>query len=383
MAIARHRFSPEIERQLKPLRKLDNWHGPVALLTDWIVIVSVIVACELLLQGWVWWLGYLCVALPVIATRQRALATLLHEAAHGVLTRNRKLGLFLATFPSGYLIGQSHRAYQRSHLADHHGAFGDPAVDPDLRAHIDHGLYETMSGRRFTFTYLLAPLLGVRTPRLVAELVVQRLSGTPKELRAGVAVVAYMSAIGAICFLLGVGHMFVLYWLVPLFLVFPLVNWYIELLEHFPMMGYEHVDLWASRPRATGPITRHFLGIHGEGYHLDHHLSPKIPYWNQRHAHRIRLADPSYRALVEELCPPGKGLLWQFRDMARRVDSGNVNARLLQIQAEASQPGTGESGSQREPSPVTPRQGGTTIAQPTRAERAGRSIIRPIPAGPA
>ncbi|CAM3406178.1 fatty acid desaturase [Stackebrandtia soli] len=292
------------------------------------VIVGVIVACELMLSGWTWWVGYLLIALPIIATRQRALATLLHEAAHGVLTRNRRLGVLLATWPSGYLILQSHRTYQRSHLRDHHGAFGNPYIDPDLRAHLAHGLYEPMSARTFTLKYLLAPLFGVRTPRLIAELITQRLSGTRREVLAGLGVVAYFAAVGGVLFACGLFDVFVVYWLVPLFLVFPLVNWYIELLEHFPMVGNEYVDILTSRPRATGPITRHLFGIHGEGYHLDHHLSPKIPYWNLRRAHEIRTRDARYHAAVLATAPPGRGLLWQFRDMARQVGRAQSNTRL-------------------------------------------------------
>lgn len=328
MAVIRHQFSPDVQRQLAELRKLDNWHAPMALAADWAVIVCVIALCERLLSGWAWWLGYVLLALPVIGTRQRALATLLHEAAHGVLARDRMLGRLLGTLPSGYLILQSLTAYRRSHLKDHHGGFGDPFVDPDLRAHLSHGLYRPMTGRAFAVRFLIAPLFGVRTPRLVVELLTQRLSGSAPELLAGLGVVTYFGGAAAACFLLGAGELFLLYWAVPLFLVFPVINWYVELLEHFPMVGQEDVDILTSRPRATGPITRHLFGIHGEGYHLDHHLSPTIPYWNLRKAHRIRLADPDYHAAVQRTAPAGHGILWQFRDMSRQVDSGGVSARL-------------------------------------------------------
>lgn len=328
MVITRHRFSPEIERQLAALRKLDNWHGPLALVTDWAVIIGTIWLCERFLHGLAWWLGYLLVAVPIIATRQRALATLLHESVHGVLTRDLMLGIALSTFPSGYMILQSRRAYRRSHLRDHHGSFGNPYVDPDLRAHLSHGLYEPMSGRTFTIKYLLAPLVGWRTPQLITELVVQRLSGTPRELTASIAVLAYFLGVVAACFVAGIGQLFLVYWVVPLFLVFPLINWYLELLEHFPMVGHQYVDIMTSRPRAIGPITRNLFGIHGEGYHLDHHLSPKIPYWNLRQAHQIRMADPAYRAAVEEMAPEGRGLLWQFRDMTNKVEGGHIDVRF-------------------------------------------------------
>ncbi len=325
--ITRHRFSAGIVRELAALRRLDNWHGVVALVVDWAVIVGVAAVTELC-SGWLWWLVYLLVALPVIATRQRALATLLHESVHGVLARNRRLNTLLGTYPSAYLVLQAAGAYRRSHLRDHHGAFGNPYVDPDLRAHIASGVYRPRSGRSFALRYLIAPLLGLRTPVLLKELITSRLLDSARGRAGAVGVVAYLSAIGLLFVALGAGRIFLAFWMVPLLLVFPLVNWYIELLEHFPMAGHERTDIRVTRPRAVGPVSRHFLGIHNEGYHLDHHLSTRIPYWNLPAAHRIRLADPQYRAAVAASAPAGRGLLWQFRDMVRRVDTAQTSGRL-------------------------------------------------------
>ncbi|MCP3803354.1 fatty acid desaturase family protein [Allokutzneria sp. A3M-2-11 16] len=328
--ITRHRFPEDVERSLARLRGLDNWHGPLALLTDWAVIIGAAAVTERF-SGWAWWPVYLVVALPVIGTRQRALATLLHEATHRVLAKNRALNMFLGTVPSAHLVLQSHRTYERSHLRDHHGGFGNPRTDPDLRAHIASGLYRPMTGRAFTLRYLLAPLVGVRTLALVKELLVSRLAGNRSEITAGLGVLLYVGSVGAVFTATGAGRLFLAYWLVPLFLVFPLVNWYIELLEHFPLVGRERVDIRASRPRAVGWFSRHLLGIHNEGYHLDHHLSTKIPFWNLPAAHRLRLRDPHYRAAVEASSPPGTGLLWQFRDMARQIDAGTTTARIGEL----------------------------------------------------
>ena len=214
----------------------------------------------------------------MIATRQRALATLLHEAAHGTLAKNRRLNKFLGTWFSGYVIFQSYETYRRSHVRDHHGSFGDVHADPDLRAHIAAGLYTPHTGARFAWRYLVQPLLGRQTPAIVKELISARLSGTKDEVRRGMGVVIYMAAIGVACAVAGVFTEFVLYWLVPLLVVFPMVNWYIELLEHFPLAGSDSVDVRTTRHRAVGPISRHLVGIHNEGYHLDHHLTARIPY---------------------------------------------------------------------------------------------------------
>jgi len=40
-----------------------------------------------------------------------------------------------------------------------------------------------------------------------------------------------------------------------------------------------------------------FFGIHWEGYHLVHHLWPRMPAWNMPLAHKIMLEDQEYKKL--------------------------------------------------------------------------------------
>ncbi|MCW2898172.1 MAG: Fatty acid desaturase [Streptosporangiaceae bacterium] len=327
--LERHRFSPDIVAELRLLHRLDNWHGPLALISDWAVVIGVVVSAEMI-DSFVF---YVLVALPVIATRQRALATLLHEAAHGTLAHNRRLGRILGTYPSGYLILQSFTAYRRSHIRDHHGHFGDPRTDPDLRAHLRAGLYRPRSRRRFALRFLLAPLAGAQAPAVLRELLLRRLLGDARS--AGVLAYAGVITIGIST--LGGTRLVLAYWLVPLLLVFPLVNWYIELLEHFPLMAGELLDLRMTRHRAVGPVSRHFLGIHNEGYHLDHHLSPGIPFWNLPAAQAIRLNDALYANVIARTVPTRGGVWAQFGDIIRDVE------RLPQMELYADAiPATGE-----------------------------------------
>ncbi|WP_169810742.1 fatty acid desaturase family protein [Nocardia beijingensis] len=325
--VPRYRFDPEIDSEVRTLRQLDNWHGPLALIGDWVVIAAVVILCEQL-SGWIWWLVYLSVALTVIATRQRALATLVHEAVHGTLAQHEGLNKFLGTWFSGYLILQPFEAFRRSHMRDHHGSFGDVRKDPDFRAHIAAGLYKPQSGATFVWRYMVLPLSGQQTSAIVKEL---RLSGTRDEALPGLAVTGYLAALGLLCWTIGYGPQFLLYWIVPLLFVLPLINWYMALLEHFPLVGNNNIDLQTTRHRVLGPVSYHFLGVHNEGYHLDHHLSPMIPYWNLPKVHEIRLRDPIYARVIEETAPKSKTVLWQFRDIVRQVSEGKTSTRLGQF----------------------------------------------------
>src|ERR1700752_3981453 len=101
-AFKKHRFAKQIREDLKPLYALDNWHGPLALAEDVLVIILAILSPYFLqpVMGWV--APYLVISLPLIGFRMRALATLLHESSHCTLAKNPALNFVLGTFCSGY-----------------------------------------------------------------------------------------------------------------------------------------------------------------------------------------------------------------------------------------------------------------------------------------
>jgi fatty acid desaturase len=307
--IQRYRFSPAIREQLRPLHRLDNWHGLLAWVEDVAWIAGSIQVAEHALAFNLFWPAYLLVTFPVVAARQRALATLLHESAHGTLAKNKKLNRFIGTYLSGYMILQSYSAYFASHVRDHHGHFGDPTRDPDLRDHIGAGLYAPCSNRHFVLRHLLRPLLTSQFTQ-VRRLAATRLTygADRSELARLASFVTLLTCVA--CYEFGVANT-ALYWFAPLVFGFPVVNWYIELLEHFPYPVSAQFDVEASRHRAVGPISRHFFGVHNEGYHLDHHLTPGIPFWNLPKARKIRAQDPFFANIMIESEAGIRSNLWR------------------------------------------------------------------------
>lgn len=309
---------------------VNNWRAPVALLSDYAVVVAMVLLVERWhpwLPAWVW---YVAVALPVISARMRGLATILHEAVHRSLTRNQRLARFLATYGSGHLIGQTWTAYLRSHLRDHHGHFSDPVKDPDYAAHLARGLYERATARRFIGRYLLLPLFGVDHPPMWRELVRARMGNLrdPKMRREVLTMAATLVVVlGTVAALAG-PRIVLLYWAIPFLYGFPLVNWYLELSEHYPYVQTRSDNpLWHARERATGPVTRQFIGIHGEHHHWVHHEFPTMPYWHQRKALRLLEREvPEVRAMVEEQGADG----WHPLGFTRQfVAAGREAERVL------------------------------------------------------
>ncbi|KAA6172966.1 fatty acid desaturase family protein [Pseudomonas marginalis] len=284
--LPRHRFSKEIKDQIKKLYLYDNYHGPLALLQNlfWISLAIYLGESNL-------WL--LPLAMLLIGSRQRALATLLHEAAHGVLCRNKRLEKFLGTWCSGYLIFQSWVSYKRSHTLDHHHKLGDPDRDPDYQYYRQSGVFEVRSTFGFAFAHLVKPMLFLSAPRSLKYLLVNRLIRSPSK--AEVFLVLTCQGVLALGLTLALGVKgYFLYWLLPYLTTFQALTWFIELAEHYPMIAKAKSDLQATRNRFSHAVEHFFTAMHGENFHLIHHLFPAIPYWNLKKAHRILLSDPVY-----------------------------------------------------------------------------------------
>jgi fatty acid desaturase len=288
-----YKFSLEIHKNLKLLTKLDNWHALLALLENYTIILSsILITCYL--SG-----CFYPLALLLIGSRQRALATLLHESAHGTLARNRFLNQMLGTFGSGYLIFQQMTAYKKTHCLNHHGHLGNPGYDPDFKFYLSEGLYEPISPSSFLLRYIIQPLLLLRVPVYLIYLIRHRLFAKENDRRESLLLLGYWAAIVGLSVWLGFWDKLILFWFIPYLTIFQVLGWFIELSEHYPLLGNSNIDLYLSRNRFSPWCEAFFTSIHNENFHLVHHLLPNVPFWNQPKAHKILMTDPNYRSQNE------------------------------------------------------------------------------------
>ncbi|NPD01266.1 hypothetical protein HOY33_10975 [Brenneria sp. hezel4-2-4] len=82
--------------------------------------------------------------------------------------------------------------------------------------------------------------------------------------------------------------------MVPLITTFPMIGWFIELAEHYPIIDNDD-DIDKTWNRFSAKAELFFTGMHAENYHLTHHLMPSIPFWNLKKAHEIMMQDIDYR----------------------------------------------------------------------------------------
>ncbi len=299
--VARHAFAPEIVAEVRRCYRLDDWHGPLELLEHWCVIAAAIAVSVAAWAQAPLWLAipvYL-VAVFLIGGRQRALAGVLHQTVHGAFMRNARLGAILGTALGGYPVLQSLSGYKASHVRDHHGRFGDPQHDPDYALYRRGGLYGAGRSRRGFRRYLIRALGPAGLAEYALFLARHRILNPDEDRREAVLRLTFLAAVIAVLAWTQTLWALGAYWLVPLLTTQAWVGAGAELLEHYPLMeGERRRDIDMSRNRRFGHVMDFIFGEkHGEGYHLVHHLFPRVPMWRLSEAHAILSGDPDYARL--------------------------------------------------------------------------------------
>jgi len=277
--------------RLKKLNSKDNFHGFISIFMDfaWIIIAI----CLSYISPFLYPLTIL-----IIGSRQRALASLLHEAAHTTLFKSRILNISIGRILCGWTILQSFGTYRITHALNHHPRIGDNSIDPDLVYMLEQGVYETQSRSNFLKKFFIKPLLGSNIPYYIRYLIKDRFISafkSDKERPEATMIIIFHLSIIAIAFTTGLLKELVLFWWIPFLVIHPIIGWFSELSEHYPMMEITKSPTFYSRNRYAGWTERFFIGMHADYLHLTHHLYPAIPHWNLKKATEILREDPAFR----------------------------------------------------------------------------------------
>ncbi|MBE8598130.1 fatty acid desaturase family protein [Xenorhabdus sp. BG5] len=276
-------------KRLKLLYRKNNYRGLISITEDIIWIIFAI-----FMSVYVHY-GFYIISIIIIGARQRALASLFHEAAHGNLFRSKWMNNYLARILCGWSILQSLNSYKKSHVHDHHLQIGNHEKDPDYKYMLEAGVYDEQPRSLFIKKFILAPLLGSITPKYILFLLKHRLlNGIQKRDE----YTEVISIITIHLILIAAGYYFqfifllLLFWWIPLLVIHPIIGWYSELAEHYPLMS--NSQNFYSRNRYAGKIERLFIGMHSDYLHLTHHLLPGVPFWNLPAATQILREDEEF-----------------------------------------------------------------------------------------
>jgi len=226
--------------------------------------------------------------LPVFILMGRAhaqVASLMHEAAHRLLFRNRTLNDFVGRWLIGYPAFTNTDAYRRVHMAHHREEFGPN--EPDIALYANYPI-STASWRR----KLVRDAEGQTGLRLLRD----QLHGARSEVALvrqtlfKILAVQAVLIVGAI--VAGYWWAYPLFWLLPYLTVWRVINRLRSVAEHGGLMASD------DRRIATHSVEQHwaarfFLVPFNIGFHLAHHVDAGVPFRNLPKYHRM-LVDSSY-----------------------------------------------------------------------------------------
>ncbi|MDZ4364923.1 fatty acid desaturase family protein [Brevundimonas sp.] len=265
-----------------PFQVRSDWKGLALVAHCWIVIGLTIAA------GTAWpVLIPLCVM--VVGTRQLGLAILMHEAAHGGLSRNLAINDFVGHWLCAVPVGASLGAYRPYHLSHHR--FAQQPQDPDLMlsapfpitsASLRRKIIRDLTGQTFFKQRILLPLAMLRssrsrdTPGVGAdhdyEAVVTGRSAVP--------FLAFNLGLLLLMSLAGVGWAFWVLWILPLATWFPMVTRIRNIAEHACVDGSASDPFRAARTTRAAWWERAFIAPYWVNFHAEHHLFMHVPCWN-------------------------------------------------------------------------------------------------------
>lgn len=293
------RIAPSVlftSQEWAPFQTRSIWTGPLLVVHCWAVIGLAMTAGVL-----VPWLMPLCVM--VIGTRQLGLAILMHEAAHGALSRNARLNDFLGHWLCAVPIGASLKAYRPYHLRHHR--FVQQPEDPDrmlsapfpvTRASLRRKLIRDLTGQTFFKQRILLPLAQARQVRHPAaaethdyESIVTGRSVLPFLIFNAGLLAGFVAA--------GLWWAFFALWLLPMATWFPMVTRLRNIAEHACVEGGETDAFRAARTTRARWWERAFVAPYWVNFHAEHHLFMHVPCWKLPALHRAVRVRPQGRAI--------------------------------------------------------------------------------------
>ncbi|TXC73878.1 fatty acid desaturase [Sphingorhabdus soli] len=308
--------------------RVSRWHGIWLIAHAWLVILASIAVTLWLWQlSWPFGLIAAPVTLAIIGGRQLGLAILMHDAAHGLLVRDRRwnnrIGQWLCAAP----IGTDLHAYRAYHLIHHRHT--QTQADPDLglsapfpvtRASLRRKFLRDLTGRTFAKQRLaqFATAFDGDTPAPAdATATTDDEPALPDTANLFIRQ-ATLRFLGVQAILLGLSLAitggvwpFVL-WFVALATTFPLFLRVRNIAEHACTPTDSGDPFSHARTTRAGMIARATVAPYWVNFHSEHHLFMGVPCAKLPRVHALLAADhharmtiaPSYRAVLASVVRP-------------------------------------------------------------------------------
>ena len=276
-----HDFSPS---EMAVVRARSDLTGLMCVAHAWLIIA----ACMTVYALWPNPLTFLA-AVMLIGSRQLGLAILMHDAAHGVLTRTKWLNDPLSQWLCAYPVFTNTIPYRHYHLV-HHRTTQQPD-DPDLHLSAKFPITKASFRRK-----LFRDITG-QTGFKIRRAQIRNALGKPGEdftarfatfrKRMGGMVVANLILL-AILTAFAKPHYYLMFWLLPLITWQQVVTRIRNIAEH-AMVPDNNDPMKNARTTYASWWERALFAPYWVNYHVDHHLLFYVPCYNLPALHTLLL----------------------------------------------------------------------------------------------
>ncbi|GKQ31503.1 fatty acid desaturase family protein [Pseudomonas syringae pv. theae] len=297
------------------LRQLSGWRQGVQIGVQWGVIVSAIAMAELTDSTLICML-----ALLIIATRQHALLVLMHDAAHVLLSRDKRRNDLLSSVFLTFPMTLSTSRYRAHHIAHHKHL--NTAQDPDYAdafAPPDSGQFWQALLRDISGLSTLQSLRTMDSFSVVGLFTIPSPSNRTERRQALIFYACVLALVTAFHAWIGV----LLYWLAPLVFFLPPILRIRSLSEHAGL-STQNVARDA-RSVSPGWLERLLFAPCNINRHWEHHLFQQVPsYYLGTLSRRLALHLPGSAAACNT-----RGYLLGGRCMLTELYGADGQARSL------------------------------------------------------
>jgi len=273
--------------ELAALRERVEWKGIALIAHAWAVIFASIALVAVFPNP----LTYV-VAVVLIGSRQLGLVILMHDGAHGCLSRNAARNMALSQWFCALPVFAETAAYRRYHLAHHARTQQDD--DPDLALSAPFPITKASYRRKFWRDITGQTGYEQRKAQVLNALGdpawpwKRRLSLFAEKLGPQLAVNAILFAALALA---GVWWAYPLLWLVPLLTWMMVITRIRNIAEH-AVVPDSNDPLRNTRTTRASLIERALVAPYFVNYHLEHHLLYYVPCYNLPKLHAILMRGP-------------------------------------------------------------------------------------------
>jgi fatty acid desaturase len=238
----------------------------------------------------IWQPWLIILAIPVIGARQLGLAILMHDAAHGGLSKNGKINEWVGHWLVGAPIGASLKAYRPYHL--NHHKYAQQPEDPDLilsapfpvtRSSLQRKIVRDLTGQTFykqrVNQFANAMGLGIRNTKGA-----ENRSQSARE-----AVIPFLITnliLLTVLTLLGHWWAYFIFWLLPMATWNQLITRLRNIAEHAVVPDHNDPMRHARTTRAN-LLERAFIAPYWVNYHCEHHMFMHLPCYRLPEAHAL------------------------------------------------------------------------------------------------